>query len=194
MKPINLVYSMLSDREPTGNELLEIRDGVQRLTDENHAMTSRMENLETPQKSDFAQRFLTGSFESMDQFLMMAEGIHINVDVPCCSMAILSKPADGDYPLQPEKLNMLFSGDVDGVTRMMATNDRAVMVLFAQREEDIFSFLDQKLEGMRAICMTMAVSNVHRDYRDGQRAYLEAENALELRFVKGNTRSSASAT
>lgn len=189
MKPIKLLYDMLSDRVPTGNELVEIRDGVQRLIDENNAMSSRMESMETLQRSDFAQRFLTGSFASVDEFLMLAENIHINVDVPCFAVAILAKPDDGNYSLQPEKLNMLFTGEVDGVTRMMPLNDRAVMILFAQDETTLFSFLDQKLEGMRAICMgmTMAVSNVHSDYRDGQRAYLEAENAFDLRFVKGNT-------
>lgn len=188
MKPINLLYSMLSDRASTGNELVEIRDGVQRLIDENNTMASRMENLDTLQKSDFAQRFLTGSFESTDQFFMLAENIHLNVDVPCFAVAILAKPPEEEYPLRPEKLNMLFSDKVAGVTRMQTSMDRAVMVLFAQHEEDIFAFLDHRLESMRAMCMgmTIAVSNVHNDYRDGQHAYLEAENAFELRFVKGN--------
>lgn len=189
MKPIKLVYSMLSDRSPTGNELMEIRDGVQRLIDENQTMTSRMENLETLQKSDFAQRFLTGAFENLDDLLVMAEEIHINVDVPCYAVAMLAKPEGEEYSLQPEKLNMLFDGEVNGVSRMMTLHDRAVMILFAQSEEAIFTFLESKLEGMQAMCMgmTIAVSNVHSDYQEGQRAYLEAENAFDLRFVKGNT-------
>ncbi len=189
MKPIKLIYGLLSDRVPKGNELIEIRDGVQRLIDENNSMTSRMENLDDLQRADFARRFLTGGFSSMDEYLGMADSIHLNVDVPFYAVAIVAQPANGNYSLQAEKQNRLFNETVSGVTHVLTMNDRIALVLFAQTEDDIHIFLENRLEGMRATCMgiTMSVSNAHSDYRDGQRAYLEAENAFDLRFVKGNS-------
>jgi len=188
MKPIKLLHSMISDREPTGNELLEIRDGIQRLIEENAAMSSRMEDVQDLRKSDFVRRFLTGAFQNEDECLSYAEGIQLNVDVPCYAVAIIAKPTDTDYELTAEKINHLFDDGVGGAARNLSFQERVVLIAFAKDSAELFSFLEQKFLGLRACCggMTMAISGVHSDFREGQLAYLEAENAFELRFIKGN--------
>lgn len=189
-KPIKLLHAMISDREPTGNELMEIRDGIQRLIEENAAMSSHMEDMETLRKSDFVRRFLVGAFKSEDEYLTFAETISLNVDTACYAVAIIAKPADAEYELTAEKINRLFEGEVCGVARTLGVQDRLVLVAFAGEKQALTDFLESKLTGIRACCsgVTMAVSGVHSDYREGQRAYLEAENAFELRFIKGNAR------
>ncbi|MGN0746746.1 MAG: helix-turn-helix transcriptional regulator [Aristaeellaceae bacterium] len=189
-RPIKLLHSMISDREPTGNELIEIRDGIQRLIEENAAMSSRMEDMETLRKSDFVRRFLVGAFKSEDEYLTFAETIALNVDTACYAVAIIAKPSDAEYELTAEKINRLFEGEVCGVARALGLQDRLAVVAFAGDKQTLTDFLESKLAGLRACCsgVTMAVSGVHSDYREGQRAYLEAENAFELRFIKGNAR------
>lgn len=188
MKPIKLLHSMISDREPTDNELIEIRDGIQRLIEQNAAMTSEMEDMETLRKSDFVRRFLTGEFKGEDEYLSFAESIHLNVDMTCFAVIIIAKPNDAEYELTTDKVNRLFDDVVSGVSRSMAMHERMVAIAFADDEATLMDFLEQKLAGLRACCtgITMAVSGVHGDFREGQRAYLEAENAFELRFIKGN--------
>lgn len=188
MKPIKLLHSMISDREPTGNELIEIRDGIQRLIEQNAAMTSEMEDMETLRKSDFVRRFLTGEFKGEDEYLSFAESIRLNVDMTCFAVIIIAKPNDAEYELTADKVNRLFDDVVSGVSRSMAMHERMVAIAFADDEDTLMDFLEQKLAGLRACCtgITMAVSGVHGDFREGQRAYLEAENAFELRFIKGN--------
>ena len=189
-RPIKLLHSMISDREPNGNELIEIRDGIQRLMEENAAMSSRMEDVETLRKSDFVRRFLVGAFKSEDEYLTFAETISLNVDTACYAVAIIAKPADAEYELTAEKINRLFEGEVCGVARSLDVQDRLAVVTFAGEQRTLMDVLESKLAGLRACCsgVTMAVSGVHSDYREGQRAYLEAENAFELRFIKGNAR------
>lgn len=188
MKPIKLLHSMISDREPTGNELLEIRDGIQRLIEENAAMSTRMEDVQDLRKSDFVRRFLVGAFKNVDECLSYAERIQLNVDVPCFAVAIVAKPSDADYELTAEKINHLFDDAVGGVARDLSFQERVVLVAFAEDSQGLMQFLEQKFLGLRACCsgVTMAISGVHGDLQEGQRAYLEAENAFELRFMKGN--------
>lgn len=188
MKPIKLLHSMISDRDPTGNELLEIRDGIQRLIEENAAMSSRMEDVQDLRKSDFVRRFLTGLFQNEDECLSYAERIQLNVDMPCYAVAIIAKPTDTDYELTAEKINHLFDDVVCGAARDLSFQERVVLVAFADDASVLIDFLEHKFLGLRACCggMTMAISGVHSDHQEGQRAYLEAENAFELRFIKGN--------
>lgn len=188
MKPIMLLHSMISDREPTGNELLEIRDGIQRLIEENAAMSSRMEDVQDLRKSDFVRRFLVGAFQSEDECLSYAERIQLNVDKPCYAVAIIAKPSDADYELTAEKINHLFDDAVGGAARDLSFQERVVLVAFADDASALIDFLEHKFLGLRACCggVTMAISAVHSDLQEGQRAYLEAENAFELRFIKGN--------
>lgn len=188
MKPIKLLHSMISDREPSGNELLEIRDGIQRLIEENAAMSSRMEDVQDLRKSDFVRRFLVGAFQSEDERLSYAERIQLNVDMPCYAVAIIAKPSDADYELTAEKINHLFDDVVCGAARGLSFQERVVLVAFAEDANVLIDFLEHKFLGLRACCggVTMAISGVHSDHEEGQRAYLEAENAFELRFIKGN--------
>lgn len=188
MKPIKLLHSMISDREPNGNELIEIRDGIQRLIEQNAAMTSEMEDMETLRKGDFVRRFLTCAFKGEDEYLSFAESIHLNVDMTCFAVIIIAKPNDAQYELTADKVNRLFDDVVSGVSRSMDLHERMVAIAFADDEATLMDFLEQKLAGLRACCtgITMAVSGVHSAYQEGQRAYLEAENAFELRFIKGN--------
>ena len=44
LKPIQLIHGLLSDQKPEGNELIEIRDSVQHLIDENRALSNRAED------------------------------------------------------------------------------------------------------------------------------------------------------
>ncbi len=188
VKPIQMLHSMLSDREPTGNELVEIRDSVQALIDQNTAMSQKMENTEVLRKSEFVRRFLINDFAGTDDFLTQAEEIHLNVDRACYMVGIIAKPADADYELTPEKINHLFATTVSGVCRSLGLHDKVLLLAFADSEETLLRFLEAKFSGIRACCtgVTMALSGVHGDFREGPRAYLEAENAFERRFLKGN--------
>ena len=187
---IKVLHSMISDRSPSGNELIEIRDGIQRLIEENAAMSSRMEDVETLRKSDFVRRFLVGAFKSVDEYLSFAETISLNVDTACYAVAIIAKPSDAEYELTAEKINRLFEEEVCGVARALGLHDCLAVVAFAGDRQVLTDFLESRLSGLRACCsgVTMAVSGVHSDYREGQRTYLETENAFELRFIKGNAR------
>ncbi len=188
IKPIRLLHGMLLNQKPTGNELLEIRDSVQKLIDDNAALSTKMENAEAHKKADFAHRFLKGTFESEDEWLSMAEDIRVNVDMRYFVVAIVAKPLDAEYELTADKLNRLFDETVSGVARTLGLYDKMALIAFANEQEALFVWLEGKFLGMRACCagMTMAISAAHSDYQEGPRAYLEAENAFESRFVRGN--------
>jgi len=149
-----------------------------------------MEDTQVLRRSDFVRRFLIGAFESEDAFLSMAEECALNVDTRCFAVAMIAKPADSTYELTAEKLNHLFDDQVHGAARSLAPNRRMVLIAFANDEKTLSEFMESKFAGIRACCagVTMALSAVHSDYHEGQRAYLEAETAFELRFIRGNTK------
>ncbi len=185
MKPIKLLYGMLMDRKPTGNELLEIRDGVQKLIDENAAMNTRMESYETLRRTDFVQSMINGGIHTNDEWLARAEEIDLNVDLPCYCVCILAKPDGSEYDLSAGKLDTLFDETVCGVAAML---DKAILVAFGQSAPALGQWLTEKFEGMKTSepGLVMAVSGVHTEWRHGPRAYLEADYAFESRFLVGN--------
>lgn len=188
VKPIKLVYSMLSAQEPSDNVLIEIRNSVEQLINKNAEMSMQMQSVEGLRKSELVRRFLEGDFADTDEWLKLAEETHTNVDTPCFVVAILAKPSDSDYELTTEKVNHLFTENVSGASRSLGMNDKLVLVAFAQDAPTLTEFMDSKLAGLRACCagITMAASAVHTDRSEGQRAYLEAVDAFEMRFVAGN--------
>lgn len=189
VRPIRRLHKMIVKSAPEGNELIEIRDGVQRLIDDNAALNTKVESVETLRRADFARRFLVGGFADTDDWLSMAEEIHLNVDMRFFAVSILAKPTGADYELIPDKLNRLFDDHVGGVSCTLGLHDKILFVSFANNGQQLYEWLEGKLAGIRACCtgVTMAVSAVHKDYKEGPLAYLEAENAFEKRFVRGNT-------
>ncbi|MBQ3705772.1 MAG: AraC family transcriptional regulator [Clostridia bacterium] len=190
MRGIKLVHSMLADHEPTGNELLEIRDGIQRLIDENASMTTRLENMADVQRGEFVRRFLLGTFQDEDAFLQMAEQVSVNVDTRFFAVAIVAKAAESSYELTVDKIDRLFDEHVSGASLIpVSAENHLILLAFANEEGRLRAFLEGKFAGLKACSasMIMGVSGFHRAWTEGQRAYLEAENAFEMRFVKGNT-------
>lgn len=194
IKPIMVLHDMLvSSRERTGdtpsvNELTQIRDSVQQLLTENQSMTEKIENMDVLRKSDFARRFITGSFTSQDEYLSMAEECRLNVDTRCYMIGILAKPSNSSYDLNPEKMNQFFGSEVGGVSRVMDGSGRLIFIAFADNGDTLMAFLSQRFSSMKVLCAgaTMAVSTIHSDYHDGPHAYLEADMAFEMRFLRGN--------
>ena len=189
MKGIKLLQSMLDQHAPTGDELIEIRDGIQRLIDENASMSTRLETMHDAQKSEFVRRFLLGSFADADDFLQTAESISINVDTKYFAVAIIAKAAESSYELTTEKIDRLFDETVSGASLTPVSPDNhLILIAFCNDPEHLRAFLESKFAGLKACStsITMGVSHFHTDYSEGQRAYLEAENAFEMRFVRGS--------
>ena len=189
MKGIKLLQSMLDQHAPTGDELIEIRDGIQRLIDENASMSTRLETMHDAQKSEFVRRFLLGSFADADDFLQTAESISINVDTKYFAVAIIAKAAESSYALTTEKIDRLFDETVSGASLTPVSPDNhLILIAFCNDPEHLRAFLESKFAGLKACStsITMGVSHFHTDYSEGQRAYLEAENAFEMRFVRGS--------
>ena len=194
IKPIMVLHDMLvSSQEhtttaPSMNELTQIRDSVQRLLTENQSMTEKIENMDVLQKSDFARRFITCSFASYDEFLSMAEECRLNVDTRCYMIGIVAKPSDSSYDLNPEKMNQFFGSGIGGVSRVLDGTGRLVFIAFADQGEQLMDFLNQRFTSMKVLCAgaTMAISAIHSDYQEGPHAYLEANMAFEMRFLRGN--------
>lgn len=190
MKGIKLLQSMLEIHSPSDNELIEIRDGIQHLIDENASMTTRLENMADAQRSEFVRQFLLGGFADEDIFLQMAENVAVNVDTRYFVVAIIAKAAESSYELTTEKIDRLFDEQVSGASlALVSTESHLVLVAFANDQEQLRSFLESKFAGLKACSksITMGVSNYHTSWREGQRAYLEADTAFEMRFVKGST-------
>ena len=189
MKPIYLIHGMLSDAKPSGNELVEIRDNIQQLIDQNQQLVSQMKDVKLLRKSDFVRRFLTGSFADQDEYLTMAETAQLNVEYPLYMVGLMAFPQDAVYDISPEKFDQHFDAAVSGAVRILAGESKAVLLVFAQTEEELHGFMQRRLDGIRVQCpgVTIAASRIHSDYQEGPRAYLEADSAFEMRFVRGNT-------
>lgn len=190
MRGIKLVHSMLADHAPTGNELVEIRDGIQRLIDENATMTTRLEDMAEVQRGEFVRRFLLGAFQDEDAFLQMAEQVSVNVDTRYFAVAIVAKAAESSYELTVDKIDRLFDESVSGASLIpVSAENHLILAAFANEKGQLRAFLEAKFAGLKACSasMIMGVSGFHTVWTEGQRAYLEAENAFEMRFVKGNT-------
>ena len=190
LKPIYLIRDMLTDTRPTGNELVEIRDSIQQMIDRNQQLAGQMEDMRLFKKSDFARRFLTGGFRSREDFLAAAEDARLNVDFPRFMVGVVAIPPSSGYDLSPQRLDRHFDECVTGAVRVLTAGRKAVLLAFAQTEDALLSFMQRRLEGLRILCpgLTVALSRAHGDYSEGQRAYLEADSAFEMRFVRGNAR------
>lgn len=189
MKGIKLLQSMLDQHAPTGDELIEIRDGIQRLIDENASMSNRLETMQDAQKSEFVRRFLLGSFSDADDFLQTAESVSVNVDTRYFAVAIIAKATESSYELTTEKIDRLFDETVSGASLTpVSADNHLILIAFCNDPEHLRAFLESKFAGLKACStsITMGVSHFHTGYAEGQRAYLEAENAFEMRFVRGS--------
>lgn len=189
MKGIKLLQTMLEIHSPSDNELIEIRDGIQRLINENASMTTRLSDMADAQRSEFVHQFLLGGFADEDSFLQMAENVAVNVDTRYFVVAIIAKAVESSYELTTEKIDRLFDEKVSGASlALVSTESHLVLVAFANEQEHLRSFLESKFTGLKACSksITMGVSNYHTAWTEGQRAYLEADTAFEMRFVKGS--------
>ena len=190
VKPIRNLYNMIVKSKPKGkgNGLNEIQKGVQNLIYDNIELNNRINSLETLKKVDFALKFLSG-FSGGDEWRSLADEIELNTSFKYFSVGILAKPAGSEYSLVPEKLNNIFDGEISGVSCKLGPDAKAIIILFAHKENEIHDWVENKFKDMRIYCpgLTMAISDVHADYKEGSIAYLEAENAFERRFIHGNS-------
>ena len=194
VRPIQQLHELVKDGcpidgSPKRNILSEIQASVRDLIQNNDELNRRMVSVEALKKAEFARRFLVGGFTNSNEWLAMAEDIHLNVDLRYFLAGILAKPSDSEYEIMPDKLNDLFDDTVSGVSCKLGPHNKVLLVAFANEEHHLYEWMENKHSEMRAYCsgLTMAVSAVHMDYREGPLAYLEAENAFENRFICGNT-------
>ncbi|MBQ8162677.1 MAG: helix-turn-helix transcriptional regulator [Clostridia bacterium] len=188
-RPILLLSSMLRLQNPENHELMEIRDGVQKLIDENTSMSVRLEDMKGTRKREFVRTFLLDGFPTEDACLRAAEEASVNVDAGCFAVAVIAKAAESSYELTPEKIDRLFDDEVSGASMTPLSPDQRLMVLlFGEDETTLRQFLTAKFSGLKACSssITMGVSAIHRGFADGKRAYLEAESAFDMRFVFGS--------
>ena len=104
-------------------------------------------------------------------------------------MAIIAQAAEASYELTTEKIDRLFDETVSGASlALVSTESHLVLVAFSNEEARLRAFLEAKFTGLKACSksITMGVSACHTAWTEGQRAYLEADNAFEMRFVKGS--------
>ena len=131
-----------------------------------------------------------GAFQNEDAFLQMAEQVSVNVDTRYFAVAIVAKAAESSYELTVDKIDRLFDEHVSGASLIpVSAENHLILLAFANEEGQLRVFLEGKFAGLKACSasMIMGVSGFHSAWTEGQRAYLEAENAFEMRFVKGNT-------
>ena len=188
IKPIRVLKAMLTDTQTNGNELIQIRDRVQYLIDNNEELLLKMESFEILRKADFALKFLRNDFDNEDDYLAWAEEIKVNVDLGYYIVCILGKPNDSDYDLSLEKLDLLFNDSYSGMARTLDLYGRVSMIVFASDTRRLAGWLQDRFLSMRSNCSGLAISfsAFHSDFKEGPRAYLEAENAYEKRFILGN--------
>ena len=131
--------------------MIEIRDGVQRLIDENAEMSSQLEGMADARRGEFIHTFLLGAFEDEDAYLQTAEQVAINVDMAYFAVAIIAKAAESSYELTTEKIDRLFDGTVSGASlKLVSSESHLVLVAFANDERELRGFLEAKFAGLRA--------------------------------------------
>lgn len=185
MKKVKNLGKML--KEPSYN-LENIEHGVQTLV----LMTRKSEKENQDfRKAQFVRNFFRGYLMDRESLLQEAEKAGMHMDYQLYVVALLKdKEQNNSDKIYAKIIQMLNEEDqLEGHGIHLVNNNQNLFVLFADTEEKIEYVLNKMLEIERKYCSDyiFAVSNVHRDFRESTRAYLEADTAFDYRFLQDNS-------
>lgn len=178
--------SSLLDEEPS-YDLGYIERGIQTLVVTKKA--SEEEN-QTFRKARFIRNFFRGFLESREDVIREARKIGLDVDKQYYLVVLLRSPElDNEDRIYSRMLELIrLEPAVEGYGIHLVNNNQNLFVLFS----DSTALLEQTLQGLleieRNYCRdyVFSVSDIHEDFGESSKAYLEADTAFDYRLLVSN--------
>ena len=189
-KPIEDISEMLSGNDPERrDELQRISTGIQKLTQNNHELISRLDSAIPMQRHDFVFRFIKGRFASREDAVAAGRAVRMDIDRPWYAVILCSVPEEWDRPFELSQPPFdVFSGLAGAGVELVAMKANLYLV-FSGEPEQLSALAEEirkkTLEG-GGQCVT-AISAAHNAFEEAPTAYLEAAAAYDNRFAMGDT-------
>lgn len=185
MRKVKNLSSLLAE-EPS-YDLGYIERGIQTLVVTKKA--SEEEN-QTFRKARFIRNFFRGFLESREDVIREARKIGLDVDKQYYLVVLLRSPElDNEDRIYSRMLELIrLEPAVEGYGIHLVNNNQNLFVLFS----DSTALLEQTLQGLldieRNYCQdyVFSVSDVHQDFGESSKAYLEADTAFDYRLLVSN--------
>ena len=188
-EPIRAIHSLLTPEAdaPRRDELQQISTGIQRLTNRNQELSSRLERAMPMQRHDVVFRFMKGRYATREEAVAAARAVGLEIDRPWFAVILCNGPEGWDRPFE---LNQPPFDRLPGITgagvELVAL--KAILYLAFAEEKEALSALAEAVrresEGDGSPCVT-AMSAAHQAFEEAPAAYLEAAAAFDNRFVMG---------
>ncbi len=188
VKPIKELQQSIGVPTNSGDGFLAIRKGIESLIGQNKALHTRLDESKPAFKAAFVKKFVKCRFLTRESAVNFASGLGINIDRTYFCVSLIAAVNNAGNML--ERFNALISeeADVDGCGMEIVEQEQYLFVLFADKREGLVSWANAAQQLLSSLDKeaVIAVSNIHVDYSEASRAYLEASTAYDNRFVMGN--------
>lgn len=185
MRKVKNLSSLLD--EEASYDLGYIERGIQTLVVTKKA--SEEEN-QTFRKARFIRNFFRGFLESREDVIREGRKIGLDVDKKYYLVVLLRSPElDNEDKIYSRMLELIhLEPSVEGYGIHLVSDNQNLFVLFS----DSTALLEQTLQGLldieRNYCQdyVFSVSDIHEDFGESSRAYLEADTAFDYRLLVSN--------
>ena len=141
-------------------------------------------------KTRFISKFVRGEFHDREEAVMAASKADLQIDRACYMLVLLKNWDTGNEGRIHSFIQDAITeeNEVDGYGIHLVSSNRNLYVLFANEPEFIEKMISKILEIVKQYSgeYVMAVSNLHEDFVESSRAYLEVDTAFDSHLLLGN--------
>lgn len=175
--------------EDSWYDLNSIENGIQTLV-----MTKKESEKEslTLKKTRFIRNFIRGDFANREEAVLEARKAELNIDYEKYVVVLLRNreinSENKAYSFMLETIAL--EKTTEGYGIHLINNNQKLFVVFGDGKEVLENVLAKMLEIEKQYCeeYVIAVSNIHTDFLESSKAYLEADTAFDNHLLMDNSR------
>lgn len=175
--------------EDSWYDLNSIENGIQSLVMTKKA--SEKESL-TLKKTRFIRNFIRGDFANREEAVLEARKAELNIDYEKYVVVLLrNREINSENKAYSFMLETIALEEMtEGYGIHLINNNQKLFVLFGDGKEVLEEVLSKMLEIEKKYCeeYVIAVSNIHTDFMESSKAYLEADTAFDNHLLMDNSR------
>lgn len=184
---IRRMNSILDLKGEAEYNLQNIENGIRLLAESGEAKEKENRQFK---KTIFIRNFIRNDFLNKEAALQAAKDCTLEINYPIYLIALLGeRGGNKENEAHMKMLEIIRKApSLDGYGIRLVSNNQSLFVLFGHTQEQIEGVLEQLFAVGKEYYeeFVMAVSGWHRDIMEGSKAYLEANTALDNRFLQDN--------
>jgi len=187
-KPIHNLRLLFGPAVATRNDFEAIESGIADLVDRNETLHVRLTESVPARRTSFISAFAKGRYRDRADAVAKALELGLDIDRPCFLAALVGEAREDAGQMDVNRLIACGDGEVVGYGVELIALEQYLFIVFADTEEALekWAWQVKSRQDPEKGALTIAISNVHREFDKAATAYLEASTAYDNRFVMGS--------